>query len=208
MLIYRCRLATVALAFALALPGCDSGPPAPPLNSERIEQVFGSYGVEVLMSDTSGRMSSLYSTDDGIRTTRTLAVVAWDPLAPASLADAHAAILGGASIGATLEAAGWAVVKRNYYFGETAASEQVSRLMRIPEGTMLATHGYGLAVVEEDQLFGYATIVEIHHPDYLDLESVENIYGSVLPGDALPEIRLYVDRELTRLDAQPSRSGE
>ena len=73
---------------------------------------------------------------------------------------------------------------------------------------MLATHGYGLAVVEDDQLFGYATIVEIHHPDYLDLESVENIYGSVLPGDALPEIRLYVDRELTRLDAQPSRSGE
>lgn len=195
-----------AAVLCMALVACEPAPP--PLNSERIEQVFGSYGVEVLMSDFGRRMSSLYSTDDGVRTTRTLAVVAWEPLAPASLADAHAAILGGASIGATLEAAGWVVVKRNYYYSETPASEEVSRLMRIPRGTMLATHGYGLAVVEDDQLFNYATIIEIHHPDYLDLETVESIYGSVLPDYALPEIRLYVDQELARLDAQASRGGQ
>ncbi len=198
-----------AVALVLSCFGCDPGPPAAPLlNSERIEQAFGSYGVEVLMSDIRGRISSLYSSDDGIRTTRTLAVVAWDPLAPASLADAHAAILGGASIGATLEAAGWVVVKANYYYGETPASEDVSRLMRIPQGTMLATHGYGLAVARDGEQYGYATIVEIHHPDYLDLETVESIYGRVVPGDAVPEIRLYVDQELARLDAQFSRNGE
>ena len=205
----KCQRGLPALALALALLGCDAGSPAaPPLNSERIEQTFGNYGVEVLTSDVSRRISSLYSTDDGIRTTRTLAVVAWNNLAPASLADAHAAILSGASIGATLEAAGWVVVKANYYYGETPASEEVSRLMRKPQGTMLATHGYGLAVARDGEQFGYATIVEIHHPDYLDLETVESIYGSVLPGDAVPEIRLYVDQELARLDAQASRSGE
>jgi hypothetical protein len=203
------RRTIAAFALGLALLGCDAGrPEAPPLNSERIEKAFGSYGVEVLASDLSRRISSLYSTDEGVRTTRTLALVAWEPLARASLADAHAAIVGGASIGATLEAAGWAVEKRNFYYGETPASAEVSRLMRIPQGTMLATHGYGLAVARDGESFGYATIVEIHHPDYLDLDTVESIYGSVLPGDALPELRPYVDRELTRLDARSSRVGQ
>jgi hypothetical protein len=206
----KIRHGLAAVVFALALLGCESDRPAtPPLNSERIEQVFGSYGVEVLASDVSRRISSLYSTDNGVRTTRTLAVVAWAGSADARLADAHAAILGGASIGATLEAAGWVVEKHNYFYGETRASEEVSRLMRVPPGTMLATHGYGLAVTRDGRSSNYATIAEIHHPDYLDLETVETIYGSVWQGDAETEaVRALVDEGLARLGAQPSGRGE
>jgi hypothetical protein len=199
-----------AIAFALALFGCDPGAPAPPLNSERIEQVFGSYGVEVLFSDAILRVSSLYSTDDGVRTTRTLAVVAWPPVADPRLAAPQAAIQGGASIGATLEAAGWTVRKRNLFYGETPASAELGRLMRVPTGSMLATHGYSLIVERAGQSSYYATIAEIHHPDYLDLDTVDAIYGRAEPVDATtgPTIRSLVEEGLSRLAAQPSGRGE
>jgi len=198
-----------ALALALTLLGCDPGLSAPPLNSERIEQVFGSYGVEVLSSDTMLRVSSLYSTDNGVHTTRTLAVVAWAPSGDPRLADAQAAILGGASIGATLEAAGWAVEKRNQFYGETRASEVLSRLMRIPPGSALATHGYGLVIEQDGRSSYYATIAEIHHPDYLDIETVEEIYGRVAPAAARAgDLQQLVEEGLTRLASQPSARGE
>ena len=200
-----------AAALALGLLGCDTGRPAvPPLNSERIEQVFGNYGIEVLSGEAGLRVSSLYSTDDGVRTTRTLAVVAWPAVVDPRLAELHAAILGGASIGATLEAAGWAVDKRNLFYGETRASDGLSRLMHVPEGSMLATQGYLLIAEREGRSIDYATIAEIHHPDYLDLETVEGIYGSVAPADAargslLPRL---IDAGLARLAAQASGVGE
>ena len=206
----RC-LAAIALALGLALGGCDFGAPAPPpLNSERIEQVFGSYGVEVLSSDEELRISSLYSTADGIRTTRTLAIVAWPAVIDASLAEPHAAIAAGASIGATLEAAGWTVAKHNLFIGWIDSPDRLSRLMRIPQGSLLTIHGYALAVTRGDDERLYATIAELHHPEYLDLEMIEDIYGEASPervADAFA-LRILVDEGLAKLAALPSAGGE
>jgi hypothetical protein len=41
------------------------------LNSERIEQTFGSYGIDVIASDALLRVSNLYSRHDGEKITRT-----------------------------------------------------------------------------------------------------------------------------------------
>ena len=39
--------------------------------------------------------------------------------------------------------------------------------MRIAAGTPLAEHVYVLDVVKDGRAIEYATLVEIHHPDYL-----------------------------------------
>jgi hypothetical protein len=201
------------LALALALLACGAGEPAaPPLNSERIEQIFGSYGIDVLYSDARLRISSLYSTHDGIGTTRTLAIVGYPAAVDARLAEVHAAIQGGASIGATFQSAGWTVVKRNLFFGVFTASAGVSTRMRIPAGAALATHGYALVVTRGDLALDYATIAELHHPDYLDLEALAEIYGAVLQaeaGEGAGEgFRRFVDTGLARLAALDSAERE
>src|SRR5262245_20843411 len=67
------------------------------LNSERIEQKFGSYGIEVLRSDTRARAADLFSTATSgggeQRTCRTFAVTRYpDEIAPAFAAE-HREIL-------------------------------------------------------------------------------------------------------------------
>ncbi len=63
------------------------------LNSQRIERTFGSYGIEVLESDTRIRVSNLFSTEGG---TASAARSRWsairDSIAPACAAE-HAAIV-------------------------------------------------------------------------------------------------------------------
>jgi len=210
----RHPVATLALALGCALAlvlGCIGETAAQLLNSDRIEQVFGSYGVDVLVRAPEAlRISSLYSTEGGIRTTRTLAIVAWPSAVDPGLADAHAAILAGASIGATLESAGWTVTKRNLYFGETPAPDSLSRLMRIPATPALATHGYVLSVTRGDLAVDYATIAELHHPAYLDLAMLEAIYGPVEPADAGQgaAVRQLVRNGLNRLVSLGSQGSE
>lgn len=200
-----------ALTLALLVAACSAGEPARELlNSERIEQSFGSYGVNVLVAEPGLRISSLYSTAAGVQTTRTLAVVEWRREVDPRLTGAHTAILGGASIGATFEGAGWTVAKRNLYFGEVPAPEAVSRLMRIPAGSALALHGYALSVARGDDEIDYATIAELHHPDYLDLAGLDAIYGSVQPADAGPgtSVTALVDVALARLAGLSSERPE
>jgi len=147
------------------------------LNSDRIEAAFGSYGIEVLSSDAGLRVSNLYSTHAGEATTRTFAVVVYPTEVDASFAAAHAAILDGASIGATLRADGWQVVKHNRYFGRIASSPRVERLMRLDGPAELALHVYALEIVKGDSRFSYATIAEVHHPEYLSRHGVISIYA-------------------------------
>ena len=205
----RRSIAGLALALLLAA-GSVGDTAAQPLNSERIEQVFGSYGIDVTINDDTLRVSSLYSTDGGTQTTRTLAIVAWPAAVEPGLAEAHAAIRAGASIGATLEAAGWTVTKRNLYFAATPVPDSVSRLMRIPAGPTLATHGYVLSVTRGDLAVDYATIAELHHPDYLDLAMLEAIYGGVPSADAgeVTAVQQLVRRGLGRLDDLASEGSE
>lgn len=152
------------------------------LNSERIERAFGSYGVQVLTSDPRVRVSNLYS-EDAVRPgadrriCRTFAVVRYpDHVQPAFAAE-HAEILGGGSIGAVFAAHGWQVLKTHLAMQEVTASTRVAALMRVNEGVPLALHAYVLEIAKDGMTFPYASLVEIHHPDYLSLTELERIYG-------------------------------
>lgn len=149
-----------------------------PLNSERIEARFGSYGIEVLESGMRVRVSNLYSGAGDTRTCRTFAVVRYPEVVDAAFADEHAAILAGQSIGATFVANGWTVIKSHRYFGTLAAGERVDRLMGGVGRTPLAVHVYTLEIERGNERFEYADIAEVHHPDYLTLADLRRIYAA------------------------------
>jgi len=186
----------LALALLIISFGASSGH-SQILNSERIEQTFGSYGIEVLYSDDALRVSSLYSEDHGRRVTRTLAIVAYPVRVPRALVTEHEAILQGGSIGATFQAAGWAVSKTSHsYFTSSAAD--LAALMGMDEQTLLATHGYRLSVSKAGVSYDYAWIIETHHPDYLQERDLVEIYGPEPTGgvseDREREVRELWDR--------------
>lgn len=166
---------------APARPSTESGTEAEAgrelLNSERIERRFGSYGVQVLRTEGTLRISNLYSERDGQRTGRTFAVVAYPDAVDPALAGEHAGIEGGGSIGAVFTRSGWTVTKRHLWFGELESAGTAASLMSVAEGMPLATHVYVLEVSKDDEVFDYATLAEVHHPDYLQLEELRRIYG-------------------------------
>lgn len=180
----RPSLTLLALAAALlATPGAaqrDAGREL--LNSERIERAFGSYGIEVIEHGDAQRVSNLYSTRNGARVTRTFAVVLYpepDEVERA-YASEHAEIVSGGSIGAVFERNGWTVRKHHRFFGTLESTPQLERMMGGIPTRPLATHVYVLSVAKAGTEHDYATIVEIHHPEYLMLENVRRIYGEGL----------------------------
>jgi hypothetical protein len=158
------------------------------LNSERIERAFGSYGIEVLKSGPRERISNLYTVERDRRVGRTFAVVRYPDDIPAELAVEHRAIVGGGSMGAVLAGAGWSVLKAHLYYGERPATSKVAGLMAVEPGTRLATHVYLLEVEKGSARLAYATLVEIHHPEYLQRADLEAIYGPVRRGAGDGEI--------------------
>jgi hypothetical protein len=176
------KFASLVCAVTLAVAfGAGAQLPASPerelLNSERIEQVFGSYGIEVLSSTPTLRVSRLFSTHDDQEICRTFAVVAYPREIDVAIAAEHSAILEGGSIGATFAAGGWRVSKAHHYFGELPSTAKVETLMGGIEPSRLAVHVYALGVSKGDFEIDYASIVEVHHPDYLDLADLVAIYG-------------------------------
>jgi hypothetical protein len=170
------RIALIVCSWLLA--ACSAK--APLLNSERIEARFGSYAVTLLTQQDRWRVSSLESVDNGVATTRTLAVVRFAEPVPAELATVHARIRAGASLGASLQEAGWRVVKTDIDTGQlalTAAERDIATLMRVADDASLALHIYRLDAVSPDRHLVYATIAELHHPDYLRVDDVQAIYG-------------------------------
>ena len=153
------------------------GPARELLNSERIAAKFGSYGVEVLAQTQDLRVSNLYSTEAGVRTCRTFALVRYPQRIDPSLAREHAAIVAGGSIGAVFAAEGWQVRKTHLDYGAIEATPRLAELMRIEPGTPLAEHIYVLEVAKGERSIEYAALVEIHHPDYLRREDLPAIYG-------------------------------
>lgn len=147
------------------------------LNSERIEQAFGSYGIEVLYSDARIRLSNLYSVHGGRRITRTLAIVRYPDEINEAFAKEHAAILEGGSIGATFQAAGWRVIKDYHQYFRSFLSPRLADLMDVAPGTPMASHAYELEIAKDDEHYDYALIVEIYHPDYLSESDLVDIYG-------------------------------
>ena len=170
-------------AQSIAQPA-DPGSPgaAEPLNSERIAQRFGSYEIAVLESDATIRVSNLYSTSADQKICRTFAVVRYPAHVDPRFAAEHRLILDGGSIGAVFAAHDWTVQKSHRYYGEVRATDKLADLMRTVSGAPLAVHVYTLDVVKSGSNLQYATIVEVHHPDYLTVQDLTAIYGPLAAG--------------------------
>lgn len=157
------------------------------LNSERIEHRFGSYGVDVLRSEDGYRVSSLYSGTDAGKVTRTFAVVSFSDRINAALAREHSDVRSGKSVGAVFKSAGWTLEKHNVFVGEltlTAQQNVVATLMHVNLPEKLASHVYLLVVRKDDHSYNYASIVELHHPDYLTVEDLRDTYGEIIFDDS------------------------
>ena len=88
------------------------GEVTPTLNSDAIKASFGSYGVEVIDQAAGTRVANLYSGHGADKVCRTLAVTEFTQPIDESLLESHKAIVAGASIGATLRAAGFTINKK------------------------------------------------------------------------------------------------
>jgi hypothetical protein len=169
----------IGTAWLLAALGVAAQPPNRELlNSERIQQAFGSYGVEVLENGDRTRVTNLYSTDAGTKTCRTFAVVRFPAVMNASVNGEHEIIRNGGSIGATFAANGWRVLKTHLAFRELEATPRLASLMHVAVGARLAEHAYVLDVTKDGKRVEYAALVEIHHPEYLQLADLQRIYGA------------------------------
>lgn len=177
------RIAPTVAAIALGACGEASGL----LNSERIEAQFGSYGIDVISHRDGLRRASLYSTHDSGKVTRTYAIVHFDDVPEVLLDEEHARILAGASIGATFKSAGWWIRKETLYIGSLdpgADVHGIRRMMQLSDAPALAMHVYRLHIKKEKQSIEYATIIELHHPDYMTPGRLQAIYGDGKPARA------------------------
>jgi hypothetical protein len=154
--------------------------PAPLLNSERIRQKFGSYGIDVVKQFESIRVSDLFSLEQERKVTRTFAVVFYPSSIPSSILTQHTEIKNGHSIGAVFKRNDWDIEKQHIWFGDIAASPDYASVyssMGAVAAVDLAVHIYQLYVSREGERHLYAKIAEVHHPDYLDKTELLEIYG-------------------------------
>lgn len=169
---------------AAALSACALEPES--LNSERIEERFGNYGIKVLSHECGVRRSSLYSVDGDIRICRTYAVVRFVDESTPRVAEAHANILAGRSIGATFKSSGWQIGKVTLQVGSIllpGSDHPIADLMHIEGPIELGVHAYQLVLEKDSQTIDYATIIETHHPDYMSLPELEQLYGDNIETD-------------------------
>jgi hypothetical protein len=176
---WRTHLYIAVIALLVQAPSLGQSPARDALNSERIAAAFGSYGIEVLEQDEAVRVTNLYSSSAGERICRTFAIVRYPSRIDPAVSAEHAAIVAGGSIGAVFAAQGWEVRKTHLRYAERPASPRLAALMRVPSGTALAEHVYVLDVVKGGRTVEYAALVEIHHPDYLRVADLAEIYGPV-----------------------------
>jgi hypothetical protein len=163
------KLAPAVLAAALSACATETVL----LNSERVEQRFGNYGIDVLASEAGLRRSSLYSAEDDSRICRTYAVVRFTDEPDQSFGAEHTKVLAGNSLGEVFKAEGWSIHKQTLHIGSLVVDDKrsgIGELMQLSDVRNLALHVYQLLLVRPEQVFEYATIIEAHHPDYL-LES-------------------------------------
>jgi hypothetical protein len=178
----KSRNVLALMALSLVLVACAPRPQL--LNSDRITRQFGSYGVSVLSQDASIRRTSLYSIDGGRPVCRTYAITLYLATDSKDIADIHRSIVGGASIGATFRAHGWSLIKHTTHIGSIElqnTDHPLAALMRLDSPTVLATHNYELQVRKGSVIHRYARIVETHHPDYLGVDELREIYGASSP---------------------------
>jgi hypothetical protein len=179
---YRNPVPSIVLAAALS--ACSLQPEV--LNSERIRDRFGNYGIEIIEQNDETRRSSLYSTSNGRRTCRTYAVVEFTGGGAFDISDVHRKVVDGASIGSTFRSDGWEIRKETIYVGEIAfpdAHHPIRELMHLQSTTNLAVHAYHLHIEKGPTSLHYATIVETHHPEYLDKSELLELYSPSVDAD-------------------------
>jgi len=170
---------------ALILGACASSGSG--LNSDMIRDAFGNYGVEVRSEDDRRRTSSLYSSQGKFKTTRTYAVVEYTGQPRQAYAREHEKILSGASIGSTFRDAGWDIRKQHLFIGEfevPATYGTLADMMEIALPQTLATHQYLFIISRDETSFNYATITEVHHPAFLTVIELRELYGEILFDDS------------------------
>jgi hypothetical protein len=171
------RISPVVIAAALS--ACALEPES--LNSERMTERFGSCGIDILDYESGVRRSSLYSLAGDTRICRTYAVVVFAHQVSPCVSMAHADILAGESIGATFKSNGWKVRKTTLDVGTLlldATRHPVGQLMQLAEPAELAMHAYELRIEQDPESIHYATIVEVHHPDYLSPVELHSLYDN------------------------------
>jgi len=179
------RILGLLLVAAWALGSCASSKPV--LNSERIERTFGNYGLDIVNSDTQRRVTSLFSSANGEKVTRTYAVVDFNRVPGDAFAREHALIESGQSIGTTFRDAGWLINKQHLFIGELevpAGYRTIGELMQIKLPEPLATHVYLFVVEKDERAYTYATITEVHHPAYLSADDLKRLYGEIVFDDS------------------------
>ena len=161
----------------------SSGVAAEVLNSARIEARFGSYGIDIIDAANGIRRSNLYSTSmsDGRmqKTCRTFSLVRMEDFDSELVASEHEAVMRGGSIGAIFKAHGWHISKETRYTGPldlANGAHTIASLMQLADDAELAMHVYRLRLYKAAHTLTYATIVEVHHPDYLDLTELSHGY--------------------------------
>lgn len=165
------------VVLAAALSTCAIEPEQ--LNSERIRERFGSYGIEVISSQSGMRRSILFSVEGQVRTCRTYALVRFSRQPDAIVRAEHEQVVAGHSIGEIFKASGWEIRKESLYVGEVgldSPQHPVAALMRLQSAQHVAVHVYRLSLRKNGQTIEYATITELHHPAYLALSELRNLY--------------------------------
>lgn len=166
-----------AVVLVAALCACVVEPEL--LNSERIESRYGNFGIEVVSQTDGVRRSRLYSSANGARTCRTYAIARIVSEPPPDIDAEHRQITAGASIGATFKANGWRVFKETRLVDSIVLAEDPHGIypsMGLDESTPLAVHVYRLLLNKDGQVIDYATIIELHHPDYLREDEVRRLF--------------------------------
>ena len=192
----RHKLAPAVLAAALSACATETVL----LNSERIERRFGSYGIDVLASEAGLRRSSLYSIENGAHVGRTYAVVRFTEDPDTSIDSEHAKVLAGNSLGAVFKANGWNIHKQTLHIGTIVVEDtttDVLDLMALDGRQTLALHVYQLLLARGSQIFEYATIIEVHHPDYLSEADLLRIYSYDQSESLGPDSLLELERLVT-----------
>jgi hypothetical protein len=149
------------------------------VNSERIERRFGSYGVDVIERGPTGRVSSLYSLHGARKVCRTYATVEFGAPVRREFAREHERVLSGESIGSVFKGAGWHVRKRHVQIGETTLTGDdgtIAELMHLGLPCTVALHTYVFEIARGGATFYYASITELHHPEYLAPEELRSIF--------------------------------
>lgn len=149
------------------------------LNSERIKQKFGNYGIEVLSHTDVARVSNLFSSHKGAKITRTFAVVNYSEKIDSSYIKIHSQIVKGASIGRIFKKNEWKIVKKPLFKGviktEQGSFSLVYNLMSIRQKP-LAFYMYDFYVKKDNQQYKYATITEVYHPQYINTKTLDLMY--------------------------------